>query len=85
MSSKFGSDTIARISKDDSGILSFFYLHVQFKMAPQKTTLTVPGVADGQELIGLPTGDESAMERVQALFEGSMSEDVYQVRSSLAD
>ena len=48
-------------------------------MAPQKQKFAMAGVAEGKELISVPTGDESAEERVRALFSGSMSEDVYQV------
>jgi hypothetical protein len=49
-------------------------------MAP-RNNFTVAGVAEGKKLTSLPTGDESAMERVNALFEGSMSEEMYQVSS----
>lgn len=48
-------------------------------MAPQKQKVAMAGVADGKELISVPTGDESAEERVRALFSGSMSKDMYQV------
>lgn len=47
-------------------------------MAPT-SNFTVAGVAEGKKIIGVPTGDESAMERVNALFQGSMSEEMYQV------
>lgn len=47
-------------------------------MAP-KTNFSMPGVAEGKELIGVPTGNETPMERVNALFQGSMSEEAYQV------
>lgn len=49
-------------------------------MAP-KSNFSIPGVAEGKKIIGVPTGDESAMERVNALFQGSMSEESYQVSS----
>ena len=49
-------------------------------MAP-RTNFSVAGVAEGKKVIGVPTGDESAMERVNALFQGSMSEEMYQVGS----
>jgi hypothetical protein len=39
----------------------------------------MPGVAEGKKLIGVPTGNETPMERVNALFEGSMSKEMYQV------
>jgi hypothetical protein len=48
-------------------------------MAPQKQKVAMARVADGKELISVPTGDESAEERVRALFSGSMSKDMYQV------
>lgn len=46
-----------------------------------KSNFTVAGVAEGKKIIGVPTGDETPMERVQALFHGSMSEEMYQVSS----
>jgi acyl-coenzyme A thioesterase 13 len=50
-------------------------------MAPQKTKVPIAGVAEGKVLVGVPTGDDvSAEERVQALFQGSMSEEIFQVR-----
>lgn len=49
-------------------------------MAPTKTKVSMPGVAEGHELVGVPTGDDvSAEDRVKALFTGSMSADIYQV------
>ena len=47
-------------------------------MAP-RSNFTMAGVAEGKKVIGVPTGNESAVERVNALFEGSMSEEMYQV------
>ncbi|KAH7314072.1 HotDog domain-containing protein [Rhexocercosporidium sp. MPI-PUGE-AT-0058] len=48
-------------------------------MAPAKTKISMAGVAEGQELIGVPTGDDvSPEERVNALFSGSMGHDMYQ-------
>merc|ERR1711964_631568 len=48
-------------------------------MAPTKTKVSMPGVAEGHELVGVPTGDDvSAEDRVKALFTGSMSADIYQ-------
>jgi len=45
----------------------------------------MPGVAEGKELIGVPTGnDVSADDRVKALFHGSMSEEMYQVSTALS-
>jgi acyl-coenzyme A thioesterase 13 len=50
-------------------------------MAPQKTKASIAGVADGKILVGVPTGDDvSAEEKVKALFQGSMSEEIFQVR-----
>ena len=49
-------------------------------MAP-RNNFTVAGVAEGKKITSLPTGDESALERVNALFHGSMSEEMYQVGS----
>jgi hypothetical protein len=49
-------------------------------MAP-KANFSMAGVAEGKKVIGVPTGNETAMERVNALFEGSMSEEMYQVSS----
>jgi hypothetical protein len=50
-------------------------------MAPQETKVSTAGVAEGKVLVGVPTGDDvSARERVQALFQGSMSEEIFQVR-----
>jgi hypothetical protein len=49
-------------------------------MAPEKTKLKMPGVSEGKDVIGVPTGDDiSPMDRVTALFSGSMSEEMYQV------
>jgi acyl-coenzyme A thioesterase 13 len=49
-------------------------------MAPQRTKVNMPGVAEGKELIGVPTEDDaSSEERVNALFKGSLSADIYQV------
>ncbi|KAI6712749.1 hypothetical protein PZA11_002042 [Diplocarpon coronariae] len=48
-------------------------------MAPGKTKVTSAGIAEGQELIGVPTEDDaSAEQRVKALLWGSMSEAMYQ-------
>ncbi|KAE8450579.1 hypothetical protein EG329_006310 [Mollisiaceae sp. DMI_Dod_QoI] len=48
-------------------------------MAPQKTKVAMAGVAEGKELIGVPTDDDiSPEDRVKALFYGSMGGDVYQ-------
>lgn len=50
-------------------------------MAPQKTKVSMAGVAEGKVLVGVPTEDDvSAEERVKALFQGSMSEEIFQVR-----
>jgi len=48
-------------------------------MAPQKQKVAMAGVADGKELISVPTDVESPEDRVRALFSGSLSEDMYQV------
>jgi acyl-coenzyme A thioesterase 13 len=49
-------------------------------MAPEKTKASIAGVAEGKVLVGVPTGDDvSAEERVRALFQGSMSEEIFQV------
>lgn len=49
-------------------------------MAPQKIKVSMAGVAEGKELIGVPTGDDvSAEDRVKALLTGSMSEEIYHV------
>ena len=48
-------------------------------MAPQKSTVNMPGVAPGKALAGSPVGDESAEERVLALLGGSVAEATYQV------
>lgn len=46
----------------------------------QKTKVAMAGVAEGKELIGIPTDDSySSEDRVKALLMGSMSEDIYQV------
>ncbi|KAK0128955.1 hypothetical protein ONS95_000898 [Cadophora gregata] len=48
-------------------------------MAPTRTKISMPGVADDHELVGVPTGDDvSAEDRVKALFTGSMAADIYQ-------
>lgn len=45
-----------------------------------KSKVSMPGVAEGKQLIGIPTGDEfTAADRVRALLEGSMAQGVYQV------
>jgi len=55
-------------------------------MAPQKTKVSMAGVAEGKELIGVPTGEGvSAEERVKAQFNGSVSEEMYQVSTALLD
>jgi len=47
-------------------------------MAPQKTKVNMAGVAEGKELIGIPTDEDiSSEDRVKALLFNSMSE--YQV------
>lgn len=47
-------------------------------MAPKKSV--TPGVAEVKFLSGIPTGkDVSAVDRVNALFGASLSEDVYDV------
>lgn len=55
-------------------------------MAPQKSKVEMPGVASGKELSTIPTGDDvSAMDRVNALVGGSISEDSgYDVNSSFS-
>ncbi|CZS92237.1 related to thioesterase family protein [Rhynchosporium agropyri] len=48
-------------------------------MAPSKTKVSIAGVAEGKELIGVPTGDDlSPKDRVTAFFGGSMASEVYQ-------
>jgi hypothetical protein len=50
-------------------------------MAPQRAKASIAGVAEGKVLVGVPTGDDvSAEKRVKALFQGSMSEEIFQVR-----
>ena len=51
-------------------------------MAP-KTKFSIPGVAEGQKVVAVPTGNVTAMERVNALLQGSMSEEMYQVSSTI--
>ncbi|KAG4443751.1 hypothetical protein IFR05_000742 [Cadophora sp. M221] len=47
-------------------------------MAPSKTKVSMAGVAEGKELVGVPTGDDvSAEDRVNSLFTGSMGPDMY--------
>jgi len=49
-------------------------------MAAQNPKVSMPGVAEGKILVGVPTGDDvSAADRVKALFHGSMSEEIFQV------
>lgn len=49
-------------------------------MAPSKTKVSMAGVAEGKELVGVPTGDDvSAEDRVKSLFTGSMGPDIYDV------
>jgi acyl-coenzyme A thioesterase 13 len=48
-------------------------------MAPQKSSVNMPGVAPGKALAGTPIGDETAEERVLALLGGSVAEYTYQV------
>jgi acyl-coenzyme A thioesterase 13 len=48
-------------------------------MAPQKSSVNMPGVAPGKALAGIPVGEETAEERVLALLGGSVAEDTYQV------
>lgn len=49
-------------------------------MAHQRTKINMAGVAKGKELIGVPTDDDvSSEDRVNSLFKGSLSEDIYQV------
>lgn len=49
-------------------------------MAQGKKIASIPGVADGRVLVGVPTSDElSAEDKVKAFLEGAMSGDVYQV------
>ncbi|PBP28838.1 hypothetical protein BUE80_DR000108 [Diplocarpon rosae] len=48
-------------------------------MAPGETKISVAGVAEGKQLIGIPTGDDvCAEQRVKALLWGSMSQEMYQ-------
>ncbi|PBP19616.1 thioesterase superfamily protein [Diplocarpon rosae] len=48
-------------------------------MAPGTTKVSAAGVADGKQLLGIPTGDDvCAEQRVKALLWGSMSEEMYQ-------
>lgn len=55
-------------------------LHNKCTMASTKTKVSMAGVAEGRELIGVPTGDDvSAEDRVKALLFDSMAADVYQV------
>jgi hypothetical protein len=51
-------------------------------MAPKKSKVDMPGVASGKELAGIPVGDETAEERVNALLGGSVAEDSYKVSNS---
>ncbi|KAF4631876.1 hypothetical protein G7Y89_g6253 [Cudoniella acicularis] len=45
-------------------------------MAPQRKKVAMAGVAEGQELVGIQTGDDvSAEERVNAFFFGAMPAD----------
>lgn len=49
-------------------------------MALEKKKVSIAGVAEGKQLIGIPTDETlSAEDKVNALFKGSMSEEVYQV------
>ena len=49
-------------------------------MATQKSKVSMPGVAEGKVLVEVPTGDDvSAADRVKALFQGSMSDEIFQV------
>jgi hypothetical protein len=52
-------------------------------MAPQKTKVEMPGVANGKELTVIPTGDEvTAKQRVSALLDGSIAEESgYEVKT----
>lgn len=50
-------------------------------MAPKKN-FSIAGVAEGKKVIGVPTGNETSIERVKALFQGSMSAEMYQVSYS---
>jgi len=54
-------------------------------MAAQKAKVSMPGVAEGKVLVGVPTGDNvSAADRVKALFQGSMSDEIFQVSHEYA-
>lgn len=54
-------------------------------MAPQRTKINMAGVAKDKELVGVPTDDDASSEdRVNALFKGSLSADIYQVCGSYA-
>ncbi|KUJ10270.1 Thioesterase/thiol ester dehydrase-isomerase [Mollisia scopiformis] len=48
-------------------------------MTPKKTKVSMPGVAEGKELIGISIDDDvSSEDRVKGLFFDSLSEDIYQ-------
>jgi len=51
-------------------------------MAP-KSHVSMPGASEGKLLIGAPTGDETPMQRVNALLEKAISEEAYQVSPDL--
>ena len=75
-----GNNITPDFNCDASYCLFLFCRLRTIAMAPTKTKVSMPGVAEGHELVGVPTGDDvSAEDRVKALFTGSMSADIYQV------
>lgn len=78
---KAGTDQHFSWVEDESWSPCILIFHYRIgTMALEKKKVSIAGVAEGKQLVGIPTDETlSAEDKVNALFKGSMSEEVYQV------